>query len=208
MQPASLMFEIKRKIFHLVSIVFPVLYLFFVTRTEMVLLLIVINIITLYLDIARHLNAKVKRFVDNIFGSLIRTEERSGSFKLSGASFMMLGFLLTSAFFAKSLVIESWFILAIADAAASIVGIKIGMPTKTGKSLAGSVAFFGAAILVSMLCHFFVNNYYTNFSAIVVSCAITTAAEFYSKKIKINDNLLIPSAYCLSNSLFFAIGKL
>jgi len=193
-------FEKKRKAFHLSAIIFPLLYLF-ISRTSITLILFIVTVVTLYLDISRHNNIKIGEFVTRFFAKIMRISEINGSFALSGTSFMMLGFFLTALLFPKNLVICSWLILIISDCLAALVGKKIGNTLNNGKSLAGSVAFLASAIFISILTYFYL-GYNTSFIIIIVSSLTTTAVEFYSKDLKINDNLLIPISYCLSTAIF------
>jgi dolichol kinase len=137
----------------------------------------------------------------------MRDDEKSGLFKLSSASYMALGFFLSALFFSKGLAITSWFILAISDCIAALVGMRFGTPTRYGKSFAGSIAFFTSAVLISTACYFFI-GYQTSFFTILISSAITSGLEFYSKHIDIDDNILIPLAYCFVTSVFVFISSL
>jgi dolichol kinase len=205
MEAMVLNFEIRRKIFHLQSLVFPLFYLF-ISKTIAALLLLVLTGIVLYLDISRHYNPKIRNCVDKFFANLMRKPEKSGSFGLSGASFMITGFLISGLLFPKNLAITSWFILIISDALAAIVGIKIGTKIYNGKTLEGSSAFLSSAILISIICHIFI-GYKTSFVVIIISSLATTTVEFYSNKPYFNDNLLIPITYGLSTIIFnFILG--
>jgi dolichol kinase len=159
--------------------------------------------LTLYLDISRHYNPKIKDLITRILGKFLRKEEESGEFVLSGSSFMALGFLISCLFFSKGLAVTSWLILIISDCLAAIVGITVGTPLANGKSVAGSGAFMVSAFLISIICYFLI-GYNTTFGIIFISCLLTTLAEFYSKQIKVNDNLSIPLTYGFA-TLFFSL---
>jgi len=193
MQISAYNFEIRRKIFHLYSLVLPIIYCF-ISKTFVVSLLLFVTTITLYFDVARHYNPKIENFTNKFFAHLMRQSEQSGSFKLSSASYMMSGFFLGALFFSKGLAITAWLILIISDCLAAIVGTKIGTPRENGKSLEGSIAFFISAIIISLLSYSFI-GFATTFPTILVSCAIITASEYYSKQILIDDNLFIPVGY-------------
>jgi len=199
MLPGNFSFEIKRKIFHLASIIFPVLYLF-LSKGLMIQLLFIITLFTLYLDIFRHYNPKIKELTSKIFTKIMRTHEKGGSFKLSGASFMALGFFITACFFPQVLTIVAWLVLIMADSAASLIGSRFGTTLTNGKSLAGSAAFFICTVIIGIGYYYYL-GYDTNFIVIIASAVITTIAEFYSKSLKIDDNLLIPIAYAGSAQL-------
>ncbi|WP_341793234.1 MULTISPECIES: diacylglycerol/polyprenol kinase family protein [unclassified Rickettsia] len=200
MKIIDLNFELRRKIFHLSALAIPLCYVF-TSRLTAILLLFVIAGCALYLDISRHYNGTIREFVTKFFTRIMRSEEASGSFRLSGVSFMMLGFFVTALLFPKNLVICSWLILIISDCLAALVGIKIGEPLDNGKSIAGASAFLSSAVFISILVYFFI-GYNTSFIVIIISSIAATAVEFYSKQIGVNDNLLIPLAYCLSTVIF------
>ena len=203
MSSEKLNFEIQRKIFHLCSLVFPVIYIF-TPKIAMSIALIIIAGCTLYLDISRHYNAKIKGLVDKFIGRFQRAKEKTGEFSLSGSSYMALGFLITCLFFSKGLAITAWLVLIISDCFAAIIGMKFGSPLFNGKSYAGAFAFFFSAMLVSIM-SYFVIGFSTSFFIIIISCALCTAVEFFSDQIKINDNLSIPLTYALSTFILSLI---
>lgn len=195
-----LKFEIKRKIFHLSSIIFP-LYYMLVSKIIMCAILAIITIITLYLDISRHHNQKIKGVIDKFLGRFLRFKEKSGSFSLSGSSYMALGMLTSCLLFSKGLAITSWFILIISDCFAALMGMKFGIPLLNGKSYIGSVAFFISAIFISIISYFIV-GYSTSFFTIIISSFLATFVEFFSKQLAVDDNLSIPLTYCLSTVIW------
>lgn len=196
MQSAEFDFEMKRKIFHLGSLIIPLLYIF-LSKLTMILLLVVTTAIVLYVDISRHYRPKFKKIVDNFFVALMRPQELSGSFTISGMGFLMMGVTLVVILFPKGLAITSMLVLVLADTAAALTGIRFGTRLPNGKSIVGSVTFFVITVLISVCCYFTI-GYSTTFRIILLSSIITTAAEFYASKWYINDNILIPSAYALS----------
>lgn len=203
MYEKTLNFELQRKIFHLLSLAFPLFYIF-IPKIHMGIALVIISGITLYLDTSRHYNPKIKELVDKFFQKLQRPEEKSGKFALSGSTYMAFGFLLTCLLFSKGLAITSWVIMIISDCLAAIIGKKFGRPLYNGKSYAGASAFFVSALLISII-SYFVISYSTNFITIIISCLLCTLAEFFSKEIGINDNLSIPFLYCLSTFILSMI---
>lgn len=203
MSSETLNFEIQRKIFHLCSLLFPVVYIF-VSKITMGIALTIIAGITLYLDISRHYNTKIKGFIDNFLGRFLRFEEKSGEFTLSGASYMAFGFLITCLLFSKGLAITAWLVLIVSDCFAAIVGMKFGSPLFNGKSYMGAAAFFLSAMLISILSYFIV-GFSTSFFIIIISCLLCTIVEFFSDQINVNDNLSIPLTYALSTFILSLI---
>ncbi len=203
MHNEALIFEVKRKTFHLYGLIFPLAYSFTSKMTASILLLIITGF-TLYLDISRYYNPKIKEVVDKIFYKYLRQKEKNNSLSLSGASYMALGLLTSCLFFSKGLAITSWFILIISDCIAALIGVKYGTPLQNGKSLYGSGAFFVSSVFISVVSYFFI-NYHTRFVIIILSSAVVTLVEFYADQIKINDNLSIPLSYCMTTFILSLI---
>ncbi len=198
-------FEVQRKTFHLCSLIVPVIY-FFITKLSAIIILFLLAACVLYLDVSRHYNSRIRKFTDKFFSRFMRDHEQSGSFALSGSTYMVLGFFITALLFSKGLAIASWFILIISDTLAALIGAKIGIKMENGKSLEGSVAFLASAIFISMIVYFYI-GYNTSFSIIIVSSIIATLSEFYSKELSVDDNLSIPVTYCISTVIFsFLLG--
>ncbi len=191
--------ELKRKYFHCASIIFPLTYLF-TDKLTMVIILMISTGVAVSVDISRHYNKQIQGIVDRFFTSIMRREEASGSFRLSGVSYMFLGLFVSCVLFSKGVAISSFLVLVISDTVAALVGKQIGKPLENGKSLEGSIAFFVSAIIISMLAYTF-EHYNARFMTVILACIATTAVEFYSDRIKINDNLAIPVVYGLCMSL-------
>ena len=78
MHNEALIFEVKRKTFHLYGLIFPLAYSFTSKMTASILLLIITGF-TLYLDISRYYNPKIKEVVDKIFYKYLRQKEKNNS---------------------------------------------------------------------------------------------------------------------------------
>ncbi len=188
--------EHQRKLFHCLAIAFPIIY-YFISYPQMIATLTIINLIALSIDLSRRYKTNIQDLVVKIFGNIIRQHELNS---LSGLSYMALGFLITAIFFKKNIVILSWLVLIICDPVAGLYGQHFGKKTKWGKSLAGSYAFIACAFLVCLMgVSFF--GLYINFLKMLAAICITALAEFYSKLLKIDDNLLIPLIFCIISSL-------
>jgi len=192
--------ELKRKIFHCLSIVFPILY-FFVSKLTIIIVLMLFTGAVLTLDISRHYNVKIQGLVDKFFTSIMRPEEISGSFKLSGASYMFLGFFISAVLFSKGTAISAFLVLIVSDSAAAIIGKQVGTPLKNGKTVEGCIAFGMTAFLIGMLSYTF-QTYTASFMSIIVASVIATLVEYHSSAYKINDNIAIPISYGLVISLW------
>ncbi len=183
--------------------VFPAIYIV-IPKITMCIILSVITALTVYLDIYRNYNKRIKGVIDKIFGKFLRFEEESGKGTFSGSSYMALGLLISCLLFSKGLAITSWLILIISDCFAALIGIKFGTPLSNGKSYAGAFAFFISSIFISITSYFML-GFSTNFLIIIISSFLTSIAEFFAKDVKINDNLLIPLIYSLSTVIISSI---
>jgi dolichol kinase len=189
-------FETRRKVFHMSAIIVPITYLF-LSKLYMNLLLAAITACVLSLDLLRHRDKKVEDSVNKYLSKFMRPNELSGNKRLSGASFMFLGYLITGVFCSKGIAISAWCVLIISDALAALVGKKFGKIRRSGKSIEGSAAFFASSVMIGIVSGVFI-GYQTSFLIIVICSVITSFAEHHSRKL-CDDNLLIPVTYAFSN---------
>lgn len=187
--------EVRRKAFHCMSIVFPIFYLLS-NKLTMVMVLTVVTGLAIALDISRHYNQTIQGLVAKIFTTIMREDEISGNFKLSGVSYMFLGLFVTCILFSKGVAISAFLVLIVSDTFAALVGKKIGKPGPNGKSIEGSVAFAISAALIGMLSYTF-HSYGTNFIGIVIASIATTFVEYHADRLGVNDNLAIPITFGL-----------
>lgn len=160
----------------------------------MVIIMMICTGIALSLDISRHYQGTIQDLVDKIFSKIMRKKEKSGSFNLSGVSYMFLGFFITCLLFSKCTAISAFLVLIISDSAAAIVGKHVGKQTHHGKSVEGAGAFFLSSFLIGLLSYTF-SAYSASFFTILLASAVTTFVEYNSNRYNINDNLAIPVTY-------------
>lgn len=189
--------EIFRKLIHLSSLIYPIIYFLFFTKIEMILIIGIIMIFVIITDLIR-VNSK---WLNAIFHTMLRDGEKRGGF--SGATFFMIGTFLTVVLFSKNIAIASLCILVISDTAAAIFGKMIKSKKILGqKSVAGSFAFLLSSVaLTSFLFYSLITNY--NALHVIIPCLLTTIAELFAKKINIDDNILIPITFGLTTYFTF-----
>lgn len=190
-----LTFELKRKAFHCFSIIFPLLYHFW-SKSSITTLLFFLNLLVLSIDISRNYIPQIQGVVDKIFSSIMKPHEKSGLKRLSGSSYMFLGFLITAILFPKEKAITSWLILIVSDSLASIIGKQYGRKLSWGKSLEGSLVFVLSGLAV-VICSAKFLAWDVSYYKLALAVIITAIAEFFSIQLKIDDNLLIPLVFCL-----------
>lgn len=191
-----LVFELKRKAFHCLAIIFPLLYHFW-SKSSITTLLFCLNLIVISIDISRNYIPQIKGFIDQVFSPIMKPHEKSGLKHLSGSSYMFLGFLITAILFPKEKAITSWLILIISDSLASIIGKLYGRKLSWGKSLEGSLIFVLSGLAVAIYSTKFL-GWDVSYYKLALAVVITAMAEFFSAKLKIDDNLLIPIVFCIS----------
>lgn len=184
--------EKKRKFFHFIALILPILYYFFLSQQQMLMVLCAAILFIVPIDIAKLKIPFVQRIIKTIFQDIIKPDEYS---KLSGMSYMFMGFLATAYFFPKDITILSWLILIICDPIAALCGKKYGQQTKYGKSLAGSQAFLISGFLTCLFCNAYF-GFQLGFIQVLFAIFCTSAVEFFANYLKVDDNLLIPLVFC------------
>lgn len=172
--------ELKRKIFHCSSVIFPIIYAF-TNKLTMIIILMICTGIALSLDISRHYDGKIQELVDKFFSKIMRQKEKSGTFHLSGASYMFLGFFITCVLFSKGTAISAFLVLIVSDTAAAIVGKHAATKYQHGKSVEGALAFFLSSFLIGLLSYTF-SSYGASFFTILLASGAATFVEYNSNK--------------------------
>lgn len=192
--------EIKRKFFHILSMVILIPYLYLNYR-DYYYLLIFLSIFICFFDVLRTVNYRFRNFCHNTFSDILRQNEKNKLF--CGISYMILGFL-CAFIIAKntSLYIASSLILIFVDAFSGLLGDAL---KHKYKNLLRFLFFFITSLLIS----YFVNSYnfvsngnqifgfYASNINIIIACMTTTLVEKYSRLFKIDDNFSVPISYAL-----------
>ena len=190
MNQFSLQREFLRKILHLAVIIFPILLLKFGKSICMPYFLI-ITVLFLLFDVLRIKNDSIKVFYDKYFNIVTKKYEAD---KLTSASYVFLSLLIVVFLFDETSASAALMIMVLSDPVASLAGRIFGSFKLVGdKTLEGSIAFFIISVIILLLFNF------EAFEILLVSIG-ATLIELFSKKIKIDDNLLIP---LVSASLLF-----
>tara|TARA_B100000579_G_C22678688_1_gene779217 strand:+ start:297 stop:881 length:585 start_codon:yes stop_codon:yes gene_type:complete len=146
--------EYIRKIIHLFSLIIPMGYLYIINdKYVMVQILIVLNIIFLFFDIARHKIVWIQSIFKYFFNDMLRGHEQKGH--LTGATWVLIGSLISILIFTKYVAIISLIFMSLGDTAAGLIGQKFGKHKVGNKTwegfLAGLIICFIVAINFSFL---------------------------------------------------------
>ena len=182
--------EFKRKIVHFASAIIG-LSIIYLDREAILPLLIVSAIIFPLLDYMRINNKFVSNFYNSYFHSITRSFE---SKKLTGASFVFWGALITYILFEPKVAGIALIVMSLADANAAIIGVGYGNTKLLNKSLEGSFAFYVTTLTILYIFKI----------PLIISLFISVIATFTEliEIPKINDNISIP----LSVAFFLSIS--
>lgn len=185
--------ELSRKVLHLTSIWIPILC-WLTDDLITFLVLLGVSVFAIPIDILRIANTPLRPHVHKLlkdlkFSEMFRSHE---SERLSGATYMLISAIISILIMPQPVFIIAFTIVIISDTLAALIGIKYGTRVFMGKTIEGSAAFLISAIVISIA---FGALYNLDLIALIACCLCATIAEFYSSKIRINDNLLVPLVY-------------
>ncbi len=140
--------ELIRKMIHLCSLSFPIIY-YFISRHDAILILTGFTIFSLTIELWRYLSPKAGEVFYRLFGFLLREHEMDAKKKnLSGATYVFLSALLCALIFPKIIFLMAFPILIVSDTFAALIGRRFGKHKFLAKSLEGTLAFFVSAVIV------------------------------------------------------------
>lgn len=182
-----------RSLWHLLGLMFPILY-FFASKKTVLVVTMPIFMFFLVFEILRFRCEGVNDWLIKNFHMVIKKDEGK---KVMGALYMVMSTVLVLFIFEKGIAIASLFFLGIGDVAASLVGWKFGRIKFFGKSLEGSIACFAACFLAGYV--LISVGLDITLLMVVYGALAATIAELFP--IKINDNLTMPVAAAVAMHL-------
>ncbi|MCF6268711.1 MAG: SEC59/DGK1/VTE5 family protein [Melioribacteraceae bacterium] len=195
--------ELLRKSIHLLSISIAVIY-YFVTRELALTILIPLTVVSLILDLARYISPAYKKYLYSIVGFMMREHEiNSNKIILSGATYVLIGALVTVLFFPKAFVLLGIAVLIFGDIFAALIGRKFGRHKFLFKSLEGTLSFFLFGSLVMLITPKIdgsLTEYLIGFAAVAVAAIIENVSYGWA-----DDNLTVPIAVCGTMAILYSI---
>ena len=143
--------------------------------------------VAILIEALRQLWPAFGQFFRHTVGFMVRDSEWQ---RITGATYVMLGALLTVWLFPKPVAIGVLLVASFADAAASLVGINFGRARFLGKSPAGSFAFFITALAI--LCVALPEMKGVAFAAAAFATIVEALPSLKLGRFELNDNLMIP----------------
>lgn len=190
--------ELLRKTIHLCSLSLPLLY-FYSDKETTLSFIIPLFLFVLVLDVFSKKGRILHNFVFKYFGSMLREHEKKDGLVLNGASWVLISALLVFAIFPKILAITSFTILIVSDLAAALIGRRFGKHSLFDKSWEGTSAFFISASIIIFIIWSILpekNMYFLYFG--LFASIITAFTELVSNIIKVDDNISVPTSFCLT----------
>ena len=176
--------EIRRKSIHLfTNSLIPIVYLLLDVPKEWMLALLGIASVTfVIIDLGRTRNIWISKVFGKYFNGMMRTHELNG--KLTGASYVFIGSLITITIFPKEIAILALLFASFGDTIAALYGKKFGKIRVWNKTLEGSITGLLACVLVSL--------FFPDIPNIIKYSGAFAAMFIELLPIHIDDNLRIP----------------
>lgn len=160
-------------------------------RTTAETFLAAVTVVFLILEFLRLRNHRWYPYFSGLFNPFVRIKE-SGT--LSGASYLLLGSLLTALLFPKSIAVLAILFLAFGDPAATLIGTWKGRIKFWGKSIEGNVACLSVCLLIGIL----MTRVQAPPSLTVAMFGALAASVLQTLPLKLNDNITIPVGSALA----------
>ena len=190
------MAELNRKIIHLGSVLIPISYLWYVKeQNTMILIMICLFTISMVIDLLRIKLSILNNFFKYFFSKMLREGETNG--QITGASWLLLGSLLTIMFFPIYIAVPALIYLTIGDSFAALVGKAFPYGKVGTKSITGSLTgiIFSSIVALGL-------NEVLPFGVIILGSIVAMIIELLPHR-TLNDNLTIPTLSAFSIQIFF-----
>tara|TARA_B110000008_G_C16700995_1_gene456726 strand:- start:123 stop:719 length:597 start_codon:yes stop_codon:yes gene_type:complete len=188
--------ELNRKIIHLGSVLIPISYLWYVKeQNTMILIMICLFTISMIIDLLRIKLSILNNFFKYFFSKMLREGETNG--QITGASWLLLGSLLTIMFFPIYIAVPALIYLTIGDSFAALVGKAFPYGKVGTKSITGSLTgiIFSSIVALGL-------NEVLPFGVIILGSIVAMIIELMPHR-TLNDNLTIPIFSAFSIQIFF-----
>lgn len=190
----DILVEIYRKLIHCSSVILPTGYMYLVKdQDKMIFILASLSLFSMLVELLRNKIPAIKRLFNSTLGKILRRKETQG--QLTGASWLLLGSLITTIIFPIQIAVPALIFLTIGDSFAAIIG-KLYPIGKIGlKSISGTIAGFITSSFFALKI-----NKTIPLEIIIFGSLIAMIVELIPNK-KLNDNITIPIISALSIQL-------
>lgn len=179
--------EVFRKLLNLGAMFIPILY-HLMPEPSARLLLLMVTVVVVAVDFFRlHLNGVKEGFI-LFFGAFLRRRELS---QLSGATYLLLGCLITALLFRKPIVVIACTFIIVGDTFAALFGQSLKSPKIFRKTLAGSLGFFCSSVLAVIVFYQLLGGVLPVDILVIVIGALA-ATVFEALTLPWDDNFAVP----------------
>lgn len=192
--------EFVRKVFHLLSVSFVSILVIFFDPFLLKVFIFPIATVFFVMDFF-NLHLSYSNFPPIKFLLSVSRAHEIEKYRISGSTWLLISLSILLLFkIDKRIIGVAFFILAISDSISALIGMKLGITKLFGKSLEGWIAFFVSAVII---CIFFLKllNLNVSLNKILICCFFTSFAELIAKKIRLDDNFLIPIVFSILMSI-------
>ncbi|MAJ45367.1 MAG: hypothetical protein CMF96_11585 [Candidatus Marinimicrobia bacterium] len=181
LEKISLKGEMQRKLIHISSGLIPIMVIFY-GKSKIIPFLLLFTILFILFDFLKN-NVKWVQIIYKFFFKALSRKHEITHF--TGASYVLIGYLITLLFFSENIAVFSMFVLCFSDSSAALIGRVYGKNKIGNKTLEGTFAFILVGLLISL--------FFQSIPLPIRVLAIFLAAVIELTAIRINDNLSIPS---------------
>ncbi len=193
--------EALRKLFHIITImILPVTYIF-LSKHDMLKIVVPLSFIILALDYYRHRIAIIGKIFHFIFGHILREKEMEQN-GWTGAGYMAMSALIVFTICPKIITIAAFSILAVSDCLAALVGKTMTSKEFFEKSTAGSIAFGISAFLILIICGISTSQGFGYYLFGVFAVLATTIIEARPSFFEVDDNFTVPMMFATIMTFF------
>lgn len=178
--------EWNRKLLHVCASLIPLAYLW-LSRPVVLAVLGGLLMVAVVSEVLRRHHRRFRVLFKRSVGIMLRRREEN---RITGATYVLVGAITTIVLFPQHLAIPALLILALADTAASLVGLRFGRQRFLGKSLAGSLAYFLTAFAILWIV--LPERRGVGFLTALLSTCVEALPVVRLGPVELNDNVLVP----------------
>jgi dolichol kinase len=170
-------------------------------------ILVAMTATSLLIDVLMHYHGPTRRIMHSLVGNMLRPHEvMQDVFRLTGASWVLIAATLTFLVFPPVISTTSFSVLIVSDTAAALIGRRFGKRRFLDKTLVGSVFFVISAFVVTCVYQqVFALDMWFLVSGLAASC-VCAVVEAASIRLKLDDNISIPSSFALTMLVMNSLG--
>lgn len=193
--------EISRKSFHLLILLLPIIY-HFTNESLFFSFLIACLTVSILFDLSRLYSTKMRKFFSIYLSMLLREHEKKVE-NFCGATYAFAGALFVAFFYDAVIFTSSIIALAVGDSFASYGHRIVKLNNK--KSINGLILFIISSVFVISIYFLIAGTGRGYWFAMVPAISIAGITEYYSRKLRVDDNLLIPVSYAITCGMFLSL---